>query len=74
MGHTHSGWAEKVAHNIGSLIEAAGTTRNEVAQASGIARQTFYRKLGTSPEAFNLRELDNIAEALGVTVIDLIGV
>lgn len=73
MGRSNPRTAEIVAGNIDRLIEESGTTKNRVAADSGIPRQNLYRKLSKHPELFNLRELDNIAEALGVTVLDFLG-
>lgn len=64
-------WASKAAGNIKRLMKEAGKTRNEVARDAGIPRENFYRKL-KAPHTFMVRELDDVAEALGVTVPDFL--
>ena len=72
MGQNKPDWASRVAGNIRRLSKEAGLSQNKVAEIAGISRQTFSRKLGQKPETFNILELDNTAETLGVTVLDLL--
>jgi DNA-binding Xre family transcriptional regulator len=46
-------------------------TRNALAVRAGIPTTTFSRKLDQKPEAFTLKELGDIAEALGIQFEDL---
>lgn len=53
-------------------MEAAGETTYSLAKKSHVPRQTIDRKLGGGA-AFNLDELEAIADALGVDWTDLTG-
>ncbi|MCX2746704.1 helix-turn-helix transcriptional regulator [Arthrobacter sp. MI7-26] len=64
-------WTRMVVGNIKRLMKEAGKTRNEVARDAGIPRETFYRKL-KAPNTFMVCELGDVAEALGVTVSELL--
>lgn len=72
MGQNKPDWAGRVAGNIRRLSKEAGLSRNEVAKIAGISRQTFYRKVDSKPETFTILELDDTADALGVTVLELL--
>jgi DNA-binding Xre family transcriptional regulator len=47
-------------------------TRNALAVQAGIPASSFNRKLDIRPELFTLKDLGDIAEALGVQFEDLI--
>lgn len=60
----------RVAAEVRAEIARAGTTQLAVAQASGIARSTLYRKLKAveDRDALDVEELDKIAKVLSVPV------
>lgn len=61
----------RVAGRVRSAMEAKGENPNSLAMKTGIPRVTLLRKLsGTS--AFNVDELDALAEALGVAASSLV--
>lgn len=61
---------EAVVTAVRAAIEAAGTTANAVAKATGIPQATMSRRLTGSP--FTVNELGAIADHLGVTLQQLI--
>ncbi len=59
------------AQRICSAVEAAGLTRRDLSDASGVAYTTLYRKLnGHTP--FNVEEIHSIALVLGVPAASLV--
>lgn len=60
-------------HNILLGIVKQGTTKNAVARAAGIPATTFDRKVNGKSD-FTLRELGQVAEALGLTLADILPV
>lgn len=65
-------YAAAVAANIESAIKARGMTVLSVSQSSNIPRTTLERRLrseGASP--FTVREVKQIAEALGISAAHL---
>lgn len=53
--------------NILVMIAKSGSNKNKVAKTAGIPLTTFSRKINGHGD-FSLRELGNIAEALGATL------
>lgn len=60
----------RVAGRVRAAMEEAGETTYGLAKKSHVPRQTIDRKLGGGA-AFNLDELEAIANALGVAWTDL---
>lgn len=62
---------KQLTENIQRRMVARGTTRKHVYTHAGMSRQSFERSMdGARP--LNIREIDLIAEALGVTMQDLL--
>ena len=59
--------------NIHLAIKERGTTQNALAKAAGIPATTFDRKINGKND-FTLNELGDIAEALGLTLGDILPV
>lgn len=57
--------------NIIHEIKRGGTTKNAVAKAAGIPATTFDRKINGVND-FTLAELGAVAEALGLTLADIL--
>jgi transcriptional regulator with XRE-family HTH domain len=64
--------AEKVGQNIRTQRERAGLSLAQLSQATGISKAHLVR-LETKPANPSLELLSRIAEALGVTIADLVG-
>jgi len=65
--------AAQVVDNVQALLTSTGASRRSTAQASGIAPETFQRRLasvGGSP--FTVTELDQLAKHFGVTMHSLV--
>ena len=60
-------------HNILVRISQQGTTKNALAHKAGIPKTTFNRKID-GHAGFTLAELGQIAEALGLELIDILPV
>lgn len=57
-----------VAERILALLEAAGMSVNQLAARAGIPRATLDRHLKSTPRLLALGEIEDIADALDVTV------
>jgi hypothetical protein len=65
--------AAQVVDNVQALLTSTGASRRGTAQASGIAPETFQRRLvsvGSSP--FTVTELEQLAKHFGVTIHSLV--
>lgn len=51
---------------------ASGMTFDELAEASQIPKRTLLRKLSTTERHLNIEEVRRIAEALGLTVVEVL--
>lgn len=60
-------------HNILLAIVKQKTTKNAVAQKAGIPATTFNRKVDGKAD-FTIRELGEVAEALGLELADILPV
>lgn len=60
-------------HNILQAIKRRKTSKNAVARAAGIPGTTFDRKINGKND-FTLSELGAVAEALGLTLADILPV
>lgn len=65
--------AERVAAHVSAVIKDSGVTLVWLCERTGIPRVTLQRRLA-GLSAFNLNELDRIAEALRVEPAHLMGV
>lgn len=70
--HRRTQSAPQITKNIRRLIGERGTSPFAVAKDAGIPDTSFYRKLDQRPHKFTVEELAEIAEALGVQVVDLV--
>jgi len=61
----------KVADHVARQIAEAGVTQVWLCEKTGIPRTTMHRRL-TGHSAFNLNELDRIAEALRIPTASLL--
>ena len=64
--------AETVAATVAAQIQSSGVTIVWLCEKTGIPRSTMNRRL-SGHAAFNLNELDRIAQALRVTTRELLG-
>lgn len=72
-GRMQTNLAAQIVVNVQELLNRTGASRRSAAQASGIAHETFQRRLlsvGGSP--FTVQEIDQLAGHFGVTVHSLI--
>jgi hypothetical protein len=71
MGINVSAISAAINHNILLRILKKDTSKNATAIKAGIAPSKFYRNID-HPEQFTLRELGQIAEALDLTLPDIL--
>jgi transcriptional regulator with XRE-family HTH domain len=57
---------------ITTLMNQRDISRNALADAAGVPRSSFYRKIDQRPETFTARELFDIARALNVPLSELL--
>ena len=57
---------------ITTLMQQRDISRNALADAAGVPRSSFYRKIDQRPETFTARELFDIAKALDVPLSELL--
>lgn len=57
----------------GKIVEA-GMTQDVLADAMGIDRSTFYRKMRTSGNAFSVADVQNIIQALSLSDSDVFAI
>lgn len=69
----HSPTTEQVAERVGEMINKTGVTVVWLCEATGIPRSTMIRRLN-GHTAFDLNELDRIAQALRIPVTDLLSI
>ena len=76
LGYCHSmqtNLAAQIVVNVQELLNRTGASRRSAAQASGIAQETFQRRMlsvGGSP--FTVTELEQLAKHFGVTIHSLV--
>ena len=67
-----TGYAAAVAAKVEKAIDDAGETQVSISEKTGIPRTTLQRRLNSSGvHPFNMRELADIATALGVPAAEL---
>jgi predicted transcriptional regulator len=71
MGIEDAGLSASLIRNIEHARREKNLSKNELAIRAGIPKSTFYRNL-PRPEDFSVKETGRIAEALEVSIIDLI--
>lgn len=64
--------SRQIAANINALLGLAGWSQVQLAAATGIAQATISRKLRSLAD-WSISDLDRIADALSVTVAELVG-
>lgn len=71
MAHSSTTTANLVSARIAGQIKESGVTLAWLCERTGIPRTTMHRRLA-GHSAFNLNELDRIAQALRVETSDLL--
>ena len=61
-----------ITKNIDQALEDQNITRHELSEMAGISKSTFYRNMKYPAEKFTIRETGQIAEALGVGLLDIL--
>jgi len=72
MGTESASLKAAITKNIEQALDEKNLTRNALADKAGIPKSTLYRNLDRGPEQFKLIELGQIAEALGMPIVELI--
>lgn len=62
---------ERIAHNLRELRKKSGLPQDTLAAAAGIS-QTFLSQVETGRNNISVDKLEQIANALGVDVVDLL--
>ena len=62
---------QAVVEAVKKAMDAANVDAPKLAELSGIAYTTLWRRLQGKGKPFDVAELDQIAEALGVSVVEL---
>lgn len=71
MGTEQAGLSAAVTQNIEKYLKDKDLNKNQLVDLSGIASSTLYRNI-KCPEKFTLLEVGKIADALDVSLVDLV--